>query len=157
MGLPAEAPSDMDGQNRAGDTYNSNNPSTYQAYDPNTRRQSRPGPPIPGQFPEDNAGDADASYPLPPSNRDGREQNQSQSPATRDRSKTGGSRRPSGSRICGKCGESLTGQFVRALGDTFHLECFTCHVSALLSRCQLLLTSSTGLREDCRVKVLPRA
>ena len=31
-------------------------------------------------------------------------------------------------KICGKCGEGLTGQFVRALGDTFHLECFTCHV-----------------------------
>ncbi|KAF2636146.1 hypothetical protein P280DRAFT_493263 [Massarina eburnea CBS 473.64] len=31
------------------------------------------------------------------------------------------------SKICGKCGESLTGQFVRALGDTYHLECFTCH------------------------------
>ncbi|KAF1937429.1 RhoGAP-domain-containing protein [Clathrospora elynae] len=30
-------------------------------------------------------------------------------------------------KICGKCGEGLTGQFVRALGDTFHLECFTCH------------------------------
>ncbi|EOA88695.1 uncharacterized protein SETTUDRAFT_159890 [Exserohilum turcica Et28A] len=30
-------------------------------------------------------------------------------------------------KICGKCGEGLTGQFVRALGDTYHLECFTCH------------------------------
>ncbi|KAF9699417.1 hypothetical protein EKO04_002619 [Ascochyta lentis] len=30
-------------------------------------------------------------------------------------------------KICGKCGEGLTGQFVRALGGTFHLECFTCH------------------------------
>lgn len=38
------------------------------------------------------------------------------------------SRRPSGSRVCGKCGLNLTGQFVRALGDTYHLECFTCHV-----------------------------
>lgn len=31
-------------------------------------------------------------------------------------------------KICGKCGEALTGQFVRALGGTYHLECFTCHV-----------------------------
>ena len=31
-------------------------------------------------------------------------------------------------RICKKCGESLTGQFVRALGGTFHLECFLCRV-----------------------------
>ena len=38
-------------------------------------------------------------------------------------------RRPSDKqRICGKCQRHLTGQFVRALGDTYHLECFTCHV-----------------------------
>ena len=34
-------------------------------------------------------------------------------------------------KICGKCGEGLTGQFVRALGGTYHLECFTCHVGIL--------------------------
>ncbi|KAK5677355.1 Rho-type GTPase activating protein Rga1 [Elasticomyces elasticus] len=44
---------------------------------------------------------------------------------TRDRPAR--SRRPSGQRMCGKCGRTLTGQFVRALGDTYHLECFTCH------------------------------
>src|SRR5690242_9325369 len=33
-------------------------------------------------------------------------------------------------KVCGKCGEPLTGQFVRALGGTYHLECFTCHVRA---------------------------
>lgn len=32
-------------------------------------------------------------------------------------------------RICGKCGGHLSGQFVRALGDTYHLDCFTCSVS----------------------------
>lgn len=38
-------------------------------------------------------------------------------------------RRPNDrSRICGKCNGPLTGQFVRALGGTYHLECFTCHV-----------------------------
>ena len=38
-------------------------------------------------------------------------------------------RRPSGQqRMCGKCEKQLTGQFVRALGATYHLECFTCHV-----------------------------
>ena len=41
-----------------------------------------------------------------------------------------GSRRPSGSRTCAKCGEPLQGQFVRALEGTYHLECFTCHVSS---------------------------
>ena len=35
-------------------------------------------------------------------------------------------------KICAKCGEGLTGQFVRALGGTYHLECFTCHVRARL-------------------------
>jgi hypothetical protein len=43
--------------------------------------------------------------------------------AGRDKPRTGRS-----GKICGKCGGGLTGQFVRALGDTFHLECFTCHV-----------------------------
>lgn len=38
--------------------------------------------------------------------------------------------KPKRTKICGKCGEGLTGQFVRALGDTYHLECFTCHVRA---------------------------
>lgn len=45
-----------------------------------------------------------------------------------------GNRKPSAAkeqRICGKCGNSLTGQFVRALGGTYHLECFTCHVSSI--------------------------
>jgi hypothetical protein len=39
-------------------------------------------------------------------------------------------------RMCGKCGTHLTGQFVRALGGTFHLECFTCHVSICSSTIQ---------------------
>ncbi|OCK88488.1 rho-type GTPase-activating protein-like protein [Cenococcum geophilum 1.58] len=61
----------------------------------------------------------------PIQDRDGSDKDQLAAP--RDKSKSSGSRRPSGSRMCGKCGESLTGQFVRALGDTYHLECFTCH------------------------------
>ncbi|KAM5446241.1 Rho-type GTPase activating protein Rga1 [Microsporum audouinii] len=37
------------------------------------------------------------------------------------------SKSPSGNtRICRVCGEALLGQFVRALGGTFHLECFQC-------------------------------
>ena len=48
----------------------------------------------------------------------------------RERTRPNG-RRPSGQqRMCGKCARHLTGQFVRALGDTYHLECFTCHVSS---------------------------
>ena len=51
---------------------------------------------------------------------------------TRDRSRPNGrlhNKTPSSSRLCQKCGESLTGQFVRALGGTYHLECFKCEVS----------------------------
>ncbi|KAF9879844.1 rho GTPase activator [Colletotrichum karsti] len=45
----------------------------------------------------------------------------------RNRSKGRGGRSASGQqRICKKCGEPLTGQFVRALDGTFHLDCFKC-------------------------------
>lgn len=47
----------------------------------------------------------------------------------RNRSRTRNGRTASGQlRICKKCGEPLTGQFVRALGGTFHLDCFRCRV-----------------------------
>jgi hypothetical protein len=49
--------------------------------------------------------------------------------ATRAPTKSPGST----SRLCRKCNESLTGQFVRALGGTFHLECFKCNVSLLMT------------------------
>ena len=49
-------------------------------------------------------------------------------------------------RICRKCGQQLDGQFVRALGGTYHLECFRCQVSQLVSaRRSFWLVSSTGL------------
>ncbi|RDA93082.1 hypothetical protein CP533_4077 [Ophiocordyceps camponoti-saundersi (nom. inval.)] len=45
----------------------------------------------------------------------------------RNRSRPRNGRNASGqSRICTKCGEPLTGQFVRALEGTFHLDCFKC-------------------------------
>ncbi|KAK3372509.1 hypothetical protein B0H63DRAFT_299322 [Podospora didyma] len=44
-----------------------------------------------------------------------------------NRPRVRGSRTTSGQvRICKKCGEPLTGQFVRALDGTFHLDCFKC-------------------------------
>ena len=49
----------------------------------------------------------------------------------RDRSRPNGrphNKSPGSSRVCQKCNEPLTGQFVRALGGTFHLECFKCEV-----------------------------
>lgn len=62
-------------------------------------------------------------------------------------------RRPSASqqRICGKCGKPLTGQFVRALSDTFHLECFTCHVSsAPLPLHSPLVREASAVAHKCR-------
>jgi hypothetical protein len=48
----------------------------------------------------------------------------------RNRSRTRSGKTGSGQlRICKKCGDPLTGQFVRALGGTFHLDCFRCRVS----------------------------
>lgn len=48
----------------------------------------------------------------------------------RNRSRNRNGRAPSGGqRTCKKCGEPLTGQFVRALDGTFHLDCFKCRVS----------------------------
>ncbi|XP_044714941.1 LIM domain-containing protein [Hirsutella rhossiliensis] len=45
----------------------------------------------------------------------------------RNRSRQRNGRAASGqTRICNKCGEPLTGQFVRALDGTFHLDCFKC-------------------------------
>lgn len=49
----------------------------------------------------------------------------------RNRSRNRNGRAPSGGqRTCKKCGEPLTGQFVRALDGTFHLDCFRCRVSS---------------------------
>lgn len=100
---------------------------------PRQNSGDRPGYPgnnaVPGAFPPDD-GDLDAgpARHSESQDREGRAREKRPNSANRERSGNG-SRRPGGSRVCGKCGLSLTGQFVRALGDTYHLECFTCHVS----------------------------
>lgn len=49
--------------------------------------------------------------------------------------------------MCKKCGEALTGQFVRALDGTFHLDCFRCRVSAGLPSLSLSpFRSKVGIR-----------
>lgn len=63
-------------------------------------------------------------------------------------------------RICKKCGEPLTGQFVRALDGTFHLDCFKCRVrslqpSVVQAVLTTLLTKLTGLRSNSSIQVLP--
>lgn len=71
------------------------------------------GYPPPGPTPASPAPSATA-------NSDGRKSSE------RNRSR-GRGRTPSVNvRVCKKCGETLTGQFVRALDGTFHLDCFKC-------------------------------
>jgi hypothetical protein len=64
----------------------------------------------------------------------------------------------SSSRICKKCNEPLTGQFVRALMATYHLECFKCEVrfSALSLFHFNILITPIGLWANSSVQVLPR-
>lgn len=63
--------------------------------------------------------------------RDGVETGQlaTSEPATREVMSTQHHRRQSEPCFCGKCQQELPGQYVRALGQKFHLECFTCEVS----------------------------
>ena len=72
--------------------------------------------------------DSDTRYST--ESRSGRKRDTASGPSGRSRSRTngsGGRRSANGQvRTCKKCGESLTGQFVRALGGTFHLDCFKC-------------------------------
>jgi hypothetical protein len=107
-----------------------------------------PGPPMPGDFPGDNDGyqnssgrrTPDSGHRIRPtvSGSSGSAPPQanwdsdSRKSGERNRSRQRGGRTASGQmRICKKCGESLTGQFVRALDGTFHLDCFKCRVWAL--------------------------
>lgn len=54
---------------------------------------------------------------------------ESRKSSERNRSRQRNGRTGSGQlRICKKCDKPLTGQFVRALDGTFHLECFKCRV-----------------------------
>lgn len=67
----------------------------------------------------------------PVDGRNDRSRDRTQDLPVRERSRPNGA--PGGKssgapRICKKCGEALTGQFVRALGGTFHLDCFRCRV-----------------------------
>ncbi|KAM0283616.1 hypothetical protein ACHAQH_002394 [Verticillium albo-atrum] len=56
-----------------------------------------------------------------------RDDTRSRPSGERQRSRQRSGRSASGQqRICKKCGEPLTGQFVRALDGTFHLDCFKC-------------------------------
>ena len=78
------------------------------------------------------------SLPHPPiDDRNGRNRGTTNELPVRERSRnngTPGAGKPSHNspRVCKKCNENLTGQFVRALGGTFHLDCFRCRVGLLV-------------------------
>ncbi len=104
---------------------------------------------------------------LPPSPVDGREGTDRKWDNTftlpvRERSRTNGHSDTQSStgtlRICKKCGEPLLGQFVRALDGMFHLQCFKCRVSALISPKSKasINTQSAGLFTNRSFKVFPR-
>ncbi|KAH7326565.1 RhoGAP domain-containing protein [Stachybotrys elegans] len=68
-----------------------------------------------------------ASAPGTPKGSGSRPDESSRQSSERSRSRQRSARSASGQmRICKKCGEPLTGQFVRALDGTFHLDCFKC-------------------------------
>lgn len=88
------------------------------------------GPPL---APGDTRSPNGSSNHSPVDGRNGRSGDLTQDLPVRERSRINGA---SGGkshtlRLCQKCGESLTGQFVRALGGTFHLECFKCRVCSI--------------------------
>lgn len=92
------------------------------------QQMSRPA----GAFP---AGNNNMSATSPTDSASGRERERERdldtpkSSRERNRSRTRSGRTGSGQmRVCKKCGDPLTGQFVRALGGTFHLDCFRCRV-----------------------------
>ena len=58
---------------------------------------------------------------------DKREAGHNASRKSRGNGSTGG-KTSAGLKYCGTCGDTLTGQFVRALGGTYHLNCFRCRV-----------------------------
>ncbi len=108
-------------------------------------------PPLlgPGETKSPNGG-----MPYPPADgRNGRSRDPTQDISIRERSRNNGStggKSHGPPRLCKKCGETLTGQFVRALGGTFHLECFRCRVSSpLTSPVTGNNYNSLGLRGYC--------
>ena len=75
-----------------------------------------------------------------------RSKQRTDSPSVRERSRG----RTTTTRICGKCGGNLSGQFVRALGDTYHLECFTCNVRIVY------LDHKISYRTDIALRIVAR-
>lgn len=74
---------------------------------------------------------------------------------TRTNRSTGGKSSSGTLRVCRKCNEPLTGQFVRALGGTFHLDCFKCKVSIAVANEQTYSdTSNPAMRTNRGFEIL---
>lgn len=138
---------------------------------PDTQQRHTDGLGIDTTFPRDgvlNGGTRDMGYDgntgtsSPTDGRIARNKENGRGDTPRDRSRTNGGvgAKSSGTmRTCGKCGEPLTGQFVRALGGTFHLDCFKCRVCRTilaLNKYILLTKHNLGLRTHRRLQILPR-
>ncbi len=131
---------------RADSSYNSRGPYRQQQHDANNQNhhntnnghnasgvpRTRFAGPGPGDEQLSNGNLSDSSA----GGRHGRDQDRgvTQKLPIRERSRTNGNQGPK--RICGKCGEPLLGQFVRAMGGMFHLECFMCRVSHTECLCE---------------------
>lgn len=75
----------------------------------------------------------DSAHSSPGSGRTSRDRDRGRNGPIADRTRSNGGKSSSGTlRLCRKCEEPLTGQFVRALGGTFHLDCFKCRVSDMM-------------------------
>lgn len=128
----------------------------YGSVDTSKQRFMAPQPPPgPGDIRTLNGGMPRASV----DERNGRSRDATQDIPIRERSRnngTPGAKSHGTPRLCKKCGESLTGQFVRALGGTFHLECFRCRVSLSLTTFVTCTNREfSGLRGHCSFEVLP--
>ena len=159
---PANGPSYPMDVGSYDDNFEGNSPTDTRAPDMQFSRLGLEGEPSNGggygggfQSPDGRVGRQQELGPGPPRDRS----------VPRNHSRPGGgsgAKSPSNTpRVCKKCDESLTGQFVRALGGTFHLECFKCMVSIFgwngTRKETFLLTffSRIGLRSDCRIEIFP--
>lgn len=118
------------GQNMEDSQYTQGRANGYGQADGLKQRYVGP-PPAPGDQRMQN--DSNGSLPTSPiDGRNGRSRDTTTHDLpVRERSRTNGAtggKSPHPLRLCKKCGEPLTGQFVRALGGTFHLDCFKCRV-----------------------------
>lgn len=121
MGPHSEGGPSGDGRNYAGHAHPEDS-RRYQS-DRDVVMQDQPLPRPNGPFATENR--LTASPAGSASGRDGSTEEKTSGERNRSRTRRNGSGQL---RICKKCGEHLTGQFVRALGGTFHLDCFRCRV-----------------------------